>query len=103
MTRRQARRLGAADGIEVVEDFLQMQGEADFLDLAIVDGWDDVAINAGVAQIRRVPDHLRNAYYVAYERAAHRTACRIRQEVRAKVARREALDTGIYGDPREVA
>ena len=98
MTRRQARRLGATDGAEDVEIFAREQGEQALLD-ASVSGWDEGAINAGVADLQRVPRHLQDAYYVAYERAAQRAARRLRHEIRAKVQRGEPLDAGIYGDP----
>lgn len=102
MTRRAARRQGAVDGADAVETFAQEQGEQAILD-ARLDGWDEPAINAGCAGLAGVPEHLRQAYYVAYDRAARRTHQRLRSEVKVKVERGEELDSGIYGEPTRAA
>ncbi len=68
--------MGTAHGIEAVMDVLNEQG---------VDavracqrpghvGWDESAINAGVARIVGVPEELESAYYAAYAKAAHAKA-----------------------------
>jgi len=76
MTREQAIELGRQDGIEDVETVLAEQGiEAVRATLAPGHlGWDEGAINAGVAQIRGVPEEHRTAYYEEYARTARARA-----------------------------
>lgn len=68
--------LGRQDGIEDVETVLAEQG------LAVVRatlapghvGWDEGAINAGVAELRHVPPEYHEAYYRAYAESARERA-----------------------------
>jgi predicted transcriptional regulator len=77
--RRQAERRGLADGADDVHEWVidqQIQDPTVDVDALVVpvEGWDEAAINAGVAEIQGVPVRWRDVYYRAYERGGRRAA-----------------------------
>jgi len=73
-----ARAIGYDDGEESVEVACRENG-TQVVAVWSADGWDDNAINAGVASIRGVPARWKRAYYQGYAagaRSAHAETCR---------------------------
>jgi len=85
-TLEQAIKCGTADGAEAAGELFKEQGIDDLkkAQQAGALGWDESAINAGVAEIALknsdLPDEIRQAYYHAFDEAANQTANRIIHE-----------------------
>lgn len=75
-------RLGALDGADDVAERVAEEGEEAVAAWPVA-GWDEAAINAGVAQIRlgvlAKDEGLRTAYYRGYERGANRAHWALRE------------------------
>lgn len=74
---------GERDGAEDPETMLAEQG-IDALRATMLESnrnsWDEAAINAGVAEIKRIPEGHRKAYYEAYEAGACKRAAELLTE-----------------------
>lgn len=82
MTEARAIELGTAGGIADADTVFDEQG-LDVIRQTLAPGhvaWDEAAINAGAAEVNKVPAELHDAYYAAYTRAGAKRAQELADE-----------------------